>query len=122
GGTVDRTISLTITGTYDTRVVPPTDAPRACSSLVSPADNLTDNGTINFTDVDLTDAHAISPTITASAGALGSLSASVTTDSTGRSEERRVGKEYSVAASADEYLAKDQTKVETFTITLDEGN
>ena len=90
--------------------------------LVTPVGNLTDSGTIGFTDVDLTDIHSISPAITASAGALGSLTASVTTDTTGSGLGGVVTWNYSVAAGAVEYLAKDQTKVETFTITLDDGN
>src|SRR5439155_1169065 len=53
---------------------------------------------------------------------LGSLTAVKNSD---RTEERRVGKEsrsYTVADSAIEYLAKDQNKVESFTITLDDQN
>ncbi|QWG15385.1 hypothetical protein KMZ29_12400 [Bradyrhizobium sediminis] len=38
---------------------------------VTPAGDLSDSGTIAFTDVDLTDTHSISPTIVASPGALG---------------------------------------------------
>ena len=67
------------------------------------------------------DTHHIGPTITASAGALGSLTASVnpdTVDGIGGT----IQWSYSVAASAVEYLAKNQTKVEQFTITLDDGN
>jgi len=69
----------------------------------------------------LTDTHSISPTITPSAGALGSLTASVTTDTTGTGLGGVITWNYSVVASAVEYLAKDQPKVETFTITLDDG-
>src|SRR5207248_472258 len=122
GGTVDRTISVTITGTNDAPVVAATDVTGAVTELVTPVGNLTDTGTIAFTDVDLTDGHSISPTITASAGALGALTASVTTDTTGSGLGGVITWDYSVAASAVEYLAKDQTKVETFTITLDDGN
>ncbi|MFD1981493.1 VCBS domain-containing protein [Mesorhizobium newzealandense] len=122
GGTVDRTVSVTITGTNDAPVVAATDVTGAVTELVAPVGNLTDTGTIAFTDVDLTDAHSISPTITASAGALGALTASVTTDTTGSGLGGVITWNYSVADSDVEYLAKDQTKVETFTITLDDGN
>ena len=88
---------------------------------VTPAGNLTDTGTIAFTDVDLTDTHIIT-TIAPSSGALGTLTASVTTDTTSTGLGGVVTWNYSVAASAVEYLAKDQTKVEQFTITLDDGN
>jgi VCBS repeat-containing protein len=89
---------------------------------VTPAGNLTDTGTIAFTDVDLTDVHVINPTVVASSGALGVLTASVTTDTTGSGLGGVVTWNYSVAASAVEYLAKDQTKVQQFTITLDDGH
>ncbi len=56
------------------------------------------------------------------AGALGSLTASVTTDTTGCGLGGVITWNYTVADSAVEYLAKDQTKVEHFTITLDDGN
>ncbi|MBZ9886328.1 VCBS domain-containing protein, partial [Mesorhizobium sp. BR1-1-3] len=122
GGTVDRTVSVTITGTNDAPVVAATDVTGAVTEQVTPLGNLTDTGTIAFTDVDLTDAHSISPTITASAGALGALTASVTSDTTGSGLGGVITWNYSVADSDVEYLAKDQTKVETFTITLDDGN
>ncbi len=53
------------------------------TELVTPGGSLTDSGTIGFTDVDLLDTHSINPTITASAGALGMLTAGVTADTTG---------------------------------------
>src|SRR5207253_493083 len=109
GGTVDRTISVTLTGTNDTPVVASTDVTGAVTELVTPVGNLTDSGTLAFTDVDLTDTHSISPTITASAGALGSLTASVTHDTTGVGTGGEITWNYSVAAADIEYLAKDQT-------------
>ena len=54
---------------------------------ITPVGNLTDSGTIAFTDVDLTDAHSSAP-VTPSAGALGTLTASVTTDTTGTGRRR----------------------------------
>src|SRR5205085_142758 len=82
GGMVPRTVSVTITGTNDAPIVAATDVTGAVTELVTPVGNLTDSGTIGFTDVDLTDVHSISA-VTPSAGALGALVASVTTDSTG---------------------------------------
>ena len=46
-------------------------SPAAVTELVTPVGNLTDSGTIAFTDVDLTDIHSVSA-VTPSAGALGS--------------------------------------------------
>src|SRR5207247_2310521 len=102
-------------------VVATTDETGAVNELVAPVGNLTDTGSIAFTDVDLTDTHVIQPAITVSTGALGALTASVSSDTVG-GVGGVITWNYSVAASAVEYLAKDQTKVESFTITLDDGH
>ena len=122
GGTVDRTIEVTITGTNDAPIVATSDLTGTVLEAVTPAGNLADTGTIAFTDVDLTDAHSIDPTIVASSGALGVLTASVTTDTTSSGLGGVVTWNYSITASTVEYLAKNQTRVEQFTITLDDGN
>ncbi|WP_201772384.1 VCBS domain-containing protein, partial [Hoeflea sp. BAL378] len=121
GGTVERTISVTITGTNDVPVVASEDVTGAVTEQVTPAGNLTDSGTIAFTDVDLLDIHTVLPGIVASNGALGTLTANVTTDTTGTGTGGVIGWSYSVAASAVEYLALNETKIETFTITLSDG-
>ncbi|WP_035533934.1 VCBS domain-containing protein, partial [Hoeflea sp. BAL378] len=115
GGTVERTISVTITGTNDVPVVAAGDVTGAVTEQVTPAGNLTDSGTIAFTDVDLLDIHTILPGIVASNGALGTLTANVTTDTTATGTGGVIGWNYTVAASAVEYLALNETKIETFT-------
>ena len=121
GGSVPRTVSIDITGTNDVPIVAAVDVSGGVTELVTPVGNLTDSGTIAFTDVDLTDAHSISA-ITPSAGALGTLTASVSTDTTGTGLGGVVTWNYSVAASAVEYLAKDQHKIETFSFNVLDGN
>src|SRR5207244_526406 len=74
-----------------------------------------------FTDVDLSDVHSVG-TVTPSAGALGTLTAGVTTDTTGSGLGGVITWNYSVPAGAVEYLAAGQTKVETFTFTLSDGH
>ena len=121
GGVTSQTFVVTVTGTNDNPVVATADVTSAVTEQVTPVGNLTDSGTIALADVDLTDTHQIGPAITASAGALGSLTASVnpdTVDGIGGT----INWNYGVAASAVEYLAKNQTKVEQFTIALDDGN
>ena len=120
GGSVPRTVSVTITGTNDAPVVAVTDVSGAVTELVTPVGNLTDSGTIGFTDVDLSDLHSVSA-VTPSGGALGSLSASVTTDTTGSGLGGVVTWNYSVAAGAVEYLADGETKVETFSFDVLDG-
>lgn len=114
------TVSVSITGSNDAPVVAVTDVTGAATEMVNPAGELSDSGTIAFDDVDLSDTHSLSA-VTASADALGTLSASVTADTTGSGTGGVISWNYSVAASAVEYLAKDETKVETFTFTLDDG-
>jgi VCBS repeat-containing protein len=121
GGVTSQTFVVTITGTNDNPVVATADVTGAVTEQVTPVGNLTDGGTIALADVDLTDTHQIGPAITASAGALGSLTASVNPD-TVNGIGGTIQWNYSVAASAVEYLAKNQTKVEQFTIALDDGN
>ncbi len=77
---------------------------------------------IAFTDVDLTDVHLVSPTGTAIGSVLGTLTAVKNTDTTGSGTGGQLTWNYSVAAAAVEYLAAGQTKVESFTITLDDQN
>ena len=89
---------------------------------VTPAGNLTDCGIITFTDVDLTDVHLVSATGTPIGTTLGTLTAVKNTDTTGTGTGGQLTWTYTVADSAVEYLAKDQTKVESFTITLDDQN
>ncbi len=121
GGAVERTVSVRITGTNDAPVVAAVDVTSAVTEAVTPIGNLTDSGTISFTDVDLTDIHSLSA-VTPSAGALGTLTASVSTDTTGSGVGGVVSWNYSVAASAVEYLAAGQTKVENFSFNVLDGN
>ena len=118
--TTPASASFTVTGTNDMPVVAAADVTGAVTELIAPAGNLTDSGTIGFSDVDLADVHSVSA-VTPSAGALGTLTASVSADTTGSGTGGLVSWNYSVAAGAVEYLAKDQTKVETFSFDLSDG-
>jgi VCBS repeat-containing protein len=112
GGVVDRVIEVTLTGTNDVPVVAFNDLSGAVTELVTPAGNLTDSGSIAFTDVDLTDTHSVS--VAATGTPLGGLTASVSGGA--------INWSYQVAAGAVEYLAAGQTKVEQFTVTLNDGH
>ena len=92
----------------------------AVTEQVTPAGNLTDSGTISFTDVDLTDVHLVSATGTPVGSVLGTLTAVKNSDTTGTGTGGQLTWTYTVADSAVEYLAAGQTKVESFTITLDD--
>ena len=121
GATDTASFVITVTGTNDVPVVQVTDVVGGVTELVTPAGNLSDSGTISFTDVDLIDLHTVSE-VTPSEDALGTLTATVSTgtdDSTGLGGV--ITWNYSVAASAVEYIAEGETKVETFTFSLLDG-
>ncbi len=122
GGVITRQIDVTITGTNDAPVITAQNLVGAATELVTPSGNLTDSGVITFSDVDLTDVHLVSGTGTPIGSTLGSLAASKAADTTGTGAGGALTWTYSVAASAVEYLAAGQTKVESFTITLDDQN
>ena len=82
--------------------------------------NDTTHGTLAFTDVDLHDHHSVTG-VTSSGGALGTLTASVTSDTTGSGIGGVITWNYSVADSAINHLAAGQTKLESFTIHLFDG-
>lgn len=121
GGKTLETFVITITGSNDTPVVATADVTGAVTEQAAPAGNLTESGAIGLADVDLTDTHMINPTITASPGALGSLSATVGPD-TVNGIGGVINWSYTVPDYTVEYLAKGQTKVEHFTIAVDDGH
>jgi VCBS repeat-containing protein len=128
GGSTERTVGVTITGTNDAPVVEfailPTIFPIGEGSVIEmliPIGNLSDSGTIGFTDVDLTDSHTVSA-VTASAGALGTLTSTITTDTIGTGLGGVVTWNYTVDAAAVEYLAAGEHKVESFTFAVLDGH
>src|SRR5207245_1601262 len=60
GGLITKQIDVTITGTNDAPVITAQDLTGAVTEPLTPAGNLSDSGTISFTDVDLTDVHLVS--------------------------------------------------------------
>jgi VCBS repeat-containing protein len=120
GGSVARTVNVIITGSNDAPLVSLTDVTGAVTELVTPSGNLTDTGTITFTDVDLIDVHSVSA-VTPSGTPLGTLTASVSAD-TVAGLGGVVTWDYSVAASAVEYLATGETKVDSFSFNLQDGH
>ncbi len=120
GGTSTALVTVTITGTNDVPLVAVSDVTGAVTEMLIPAGNLTDSGAIAFTDVDLTDIHTIT---TAPVGStLGTLTALKNTDTTGTGSGGQLTWTYTVAASAVEYLAAGQTKLEQFTVTVNDGH
>ncbi len=122
GGVITRQVDVTITGTNDAPLIVAEQLSGAVTELVTPVGSLTDSGSIDFSDVDLTDVHLVSPSGTSIGSTLGTLSAVKLSDTTGSGSGGRLAWTYSVAASVVEYLAAGQTRLESFTITLDDQN
>ncbi|WP_421297918.1 retention module-containing protein, partial [Aeromonas sp. 700722] len=103
------TVTITITGVNDAAVITGTDTGGVTEDESNPT--LTESGTLTVTDVDGTDeAKFVAGNGTPSVGALGSLS--LTADGTWT---------YHVDNSRVQYLGKDETKVETFTVQSVDG-
>ena len=120
GGVAQRTVSVTVTGTNDAPVIGTANLTAGLTEMGTPVGNLTASNTIAFGDVDLTDVHTASVTPTGTT--LGTLTATKTTDTTGSGTGGVVTWNYSVAAAALEYLAAGQTKIETFTVSVDDAH
>src|SRR5205807_2148153 len=121
--TVTKDVTVTITGTNDNAVITVAAGDSASAAVTEDAHPLSEtaSGTLSFSDVDLQDTHSVTA-VTPAAGALGTLTASVTTDDSHASGTGGVITwHYSVADSAIQYLAQGQTKLETFTISLADG-
>ena len=82
--------------------------------------DLTDTGTITFDDLDLTDAHTVS--VDKVSGTLGGTLTFGNVIESATTSAGSVPWTYTVANSATQYLAKDQTTSEVFTVTIDDGN
>src|SRR6185312_5918925 len=86
--------------------------------------NLTDTGTVTFTDVDLTDTHTASVSLVSSTHgtALGALTLGSVTDTTGTGIGGAVGWTYTVADNATDYLTLNPTVSEIFAVKVSDNN
>ncbi|MET3917919.1 VCBS repeat-containing protein [Variovorax sp. OAS795] len=120
GGTGLATVTVTVTGTNDGPVITSQDLAGAVSEQIAPAGVLSDSGVIGFSDLDLSDVHLVSATGTPVGSVLGSLTAVKNADTTGTGTGGQLTWTYSVPGTAVEYLAAGQTRIESFTLTLND--
>ena len=120
GGTGLATATVTITGSNDGPVITAEDLAGAVSEQAAPAGTLSDSGVIGFSDLDLSGVHLVSATGTPVGSVLGSLTAVKDGDTTGTGTSGQLTWTYTVDATAVEYLAAGETRVESFTITVDD--
>jgi len=120
GGTGLATVTVTITGTNDGPIITAQDLVGAVNEQVAPGGTLSDSGVIGFSDLDLSDVHLVSATGTPVGSALGSLTAVKDADTTGTGTGGQLTWTYTVDAAAVDYLAAGETRVESFTLTLND--
>ncbi len=125
GGTDTETVTITMTGTNDAPIIGSGDTTGSVTELADGAPgegaaNLTDNGSLAFTDVDLTDAHTVSVAENG-AGYLGALTALVSDDTTGDGTGD-IGWTFTVNDADVEYLAVGEQLVQSYDVTVDDGN
>ena len=122
GGVITKAIDVTITGTNDAPLVSAADVTGAVTEQGTPTGNLTDSGTIAFTDVDHSGRAPGRRHRHAGRLRPGQPDGGQGPDTTGTGTGGQLTWTYTVADSAVEYLAAGQKKVESFTITLDDQN
>ncbi|WP_374240632.1 VCBS domain-containing protein [Zoogloea sp.] len=125
GGTVDQTVTVTITGTNDapTVIALGTDSTGGVtedSAVDALTGTLGTTGVIAFADIDLIDVHTATVAADAANTLGGTLSLGAVTEDAA-TEGGSIGWTYSVANSATQYLAAGETATEVFTVTLDDG-
>jgi len=124
--TSDQTVVIKITGTNDAPVIGTevlTGAVTEDSTPPAQTGSETVNGTIAFSDVDLTDVHTVSSIFKSTdySGQLGSLAAVKTTD-TSNGTGGLITWTFTATDAAMNHLAQGQVVHETYTVTLDDGH
>ncbi len=149
GGKATRDVFVTITGVNDAPLVDnaASDFASDAADLTERADgsanentgNLTDSGTVAFSDIDLSDTHAVSFVLKSSdananlpgfaegvgpgAASRGAFTVAVTTDTTNvLFGTGTVTWNFSVASGAIDDLAQGQTITQVYTVTVDDGH
>ncbi|TMJ61059.1 MAG: hypothetical protein E6G82_09025, partial [Alphaproteobacteria bacterium] len=122
GAAVTQDVTVTLLGTNDAPIITSQDLVGAVTEQVTPTGNVSDSGVIGFTDLDLIDVHLSSPVGTPVGVTLGTLTVAKDADTTGTGTGGQLTWTYTVADSAIASLGAGQTKVESFTITLDDQN
>src|SRR5207244_2674111 len=125
GGFATQNVTVTITGTNEDPVITANTNGAVTEDTNITAGNLTDSGTLSFTDVDLSDSHTAAASFVSSTNAggtqLGTLSTGAVTDTvngTGGS----VAWSYSVSDNAVDFLAAGQTITETYSVKVSDNH
>jgi VCBS repeat-containing protein len=122
GESTTQVVTVTVTGTND---APTIDATATVATGSTTEDDflavLNSTGTIAFSDIDLIDTHTTSVAATNTNTLGGTLTMGAASESA-TTEGGTVGWTYAVNSSAVQYLAKDETATESFTVTVSDAN
>ena len=122
GGEAEQTVTLTLTGTNDGPKITEDDLSGKVTELTTlpTGELLNSTGTFVFEDVDLADTHTV--TVTPLDTPLGTLKATIDTDTTGSGKDGQLTWTYAVSDTALEYLADGETRVEKFTVAVNDAH
>jgi T1SS-143 domain-containing protein len=122
GGLASQDVVVTITGTNEAPMIAGhTNGAVTEDTNVDPVtNNLSANGTVNFTDVDLIDTHSVSA-VAQGNNYLGTFTPTITTDATG-GVTGAVGWTFTVADDATDFLAQGQSLTQTYAVKVDDGH
>ena len=114
----------TTTGTTTITGTTTTDTSTITETTTTAATTLTDTGTITFEDVDLLDTHTATVTGSVTNAAGEAVRGQLTLGAVDNTEDQfgGLGWTYSVEDGALDDLSEGETRVETFTVALDDGN
>ncbi|BCH20845.1 VCBS domain-containing protein [Mesorhizobium sp. L-8-3] len=127
GGTASQTVTITISGTNDVPVLTADTSGAVAEDVTVAGGNLSDSGTLSFTDVDVNDSHTISAVLTSgptwSGGALTSAltGAEIATLTAGFTADAD-GWDYSVPNALVQFLGVGETITFSHTVTVDDGH
>ena len=122
GGKAEQTVTLTLTGTNDGPKITEDDLSGKVTELTTlpTRELLKSTGTFLFEDVDWADTHTL--TVTPLDTPLGTLKATIDTDTTGSGKNGQLTWTYEVSDAAIEYLADGETRVEKFTVAVTDAH
>jgi VCBS repeat-containing protein len=119
GGTVDQVVTITVTGTNDAPVLTVDTSGSVQEDVAVSGGNLTDSGTLSFTDVDVTDTHTVSQVYNGDAvWSGGSLSAAQVTAITSGFAVDSDSWDYTVANADLQFLGAGETITLSFDVTV----
>ncbi|MEK7438681.1 MAG: choice-of-anchor C family protein [Pseudomonadota bacterium] len=127
GASDSQTISVTVTGTNDAPAITSAAQSGSVTEAINNSPDENSNvthqatGTLEFTDVDLSDVHGVSVSGNATVGYRGTLSANVTNASTGDGSGA-IGWTFAVADGALDDLAQGEILTQTYSVALSDGH